>query len=288
MKDRRKDSGVPTFDRLLLPTLKAMKILGGSGSIEEINGKVYEIAKIDEQTLTIPHKEGRLLSEVDYRMAWARTYLKKFGMIDNSSRGVWALVDNNLNPDAFSRKEIVDAVKAESYQSKVGRCKQDECLETIESGDPDWKENLLNILWEMKPDAFERLCQRLLRESGFIQVEVTGKSCDGGIDGKGILRLNGLLSFHVFFQCKRFRGTVSSGHVRDFRGAMQGRSDKGLFLTTGKFTRDAIREASRDGAPPIDLLDGDMLCDKLKVLQLGVMTETIEQVTVLPEWFGKI
>jgi len=142
----------------------------------------------------------------------------------------------------------------------------------------------------MSPAAFERLIQRLLRESGFIQVEVTGRSGDGGIDGKGIMRLGGLLSFHVIFQCKRYSGSVGASQVRDFRGAMVGRADKGLMATTGNFTKDAIREATRDGAPAIDLMDGDQLVDKLKELGLGVKTERIEveQITVDPSWFASL
>ena len=135
-------------------------------------------------------------------------------------------------------------------------------------------------MFKIKPDAFERLAQRLLRESGFLQVEVTGKTGDGGIDGKGIVRVSGLLSFHVIFQCKRYRGSITPSQIRDFRGAMQGRADKGFFITTGTFTRDAIKEATRDGAPPIDLIDGELLCDKLKEFKLGVQTELTETWTL--------
>jgi restriction system protein len=139
----------------------------------------------------------------------------------------------------------------------------------------------------MVPSAFERLVQRLLRESGFIQVEVIGKSGDGGVDGKGIMRLGGLLSFHVIFQCKRYQGSVTVSQVRDFRGAMVGRADKGLLITTGNFTKGAMREATRDGAPAIDLIDGDLLIDKLKELGLGVKTEKIEieQIAIDSDWF---
>jgi restriction system protein len=142
----------------------------------------------------------------------------------------------------------------------------------------------------MEPSAFERLIQRLLRESGFIQVEVTGQSGDGGIDGKGIMRLGGLLSFHVIFQCKRYSGSVSASQVRDFRGAMVGRADKGLLITTGNFTKDAVKEATRDGAPAIDLIDGDQLINKLKELNLGVQTKKveIEQVVIDQQWFSTI
>lgn len=150
-----------------------------------------------------------------------------------------------------------------------------------------WRDELLATLLDMDPDAFERLVQRLLREAGFIQVEVTGRSGDGGIDGKGIMRLSGLLSFHVLFQCKRYRGSVSASQVRDFRGAMVGRADKGLLITTGNFTRDAMQEATRDGADPIDLVDGDKLLDLLKEFGLGVQTKRVEveQIAIDREWF---
>jgi restriction system protein len=149
-----------------------------------------------------------------------------------------------------------------------------------------WRDELLETLLEMDPSAFERLVQRLLRECGFVQVEVLGRSGDGGIDGKGIMRLGGLLSFHVIFQCKRYRDTVGAGHVRDFRGAMVGRADKGLLITTGNFSKDATREATRDGAPAIDLIDGDQLVEKLKELELGVRTKKVEveEVTVDRDW----
>ena len=139
----------------------------------------------------------------------------------------------------------------------------------------------------MKPDAFERLAQRILREAGFVKVEVTGRSGDGGIDGIGVLRVN-LLSFQVLFQCKRYQGSVGSGAVRDFRGAMVGRSDKGLIITTGTFSGDAKKEATRDGAPPIELIEGDSLCDLLKSLKLGVATEMVERIIVDADWLSRV
>jgi restriction system protein len=154
----------------------------------------------------------------------------------------------------------------------------------IEATEPHWKDQLLAALRALRSDAFERLTQRILREAGFLKVEVTGRSGDGGIDGIGVLRVN-LLSFQVLFQCKRYQGSVGAGAVRDFRGAMVGRSDKGLLITTGTFTPDAKREATRDGAPAIDLIDGDQLCDLLKQLKLGVRTEMVEKMIVESKWF---
>ncbi len=140
----------------------------------------------------------------------------------------------------------------------------------------------------LKPEQFERLAQRILRECGFTQVEVTGKSGDGGIDGKGIIKIGGLISFHAMFQCKRYQDSVTPRHIRDFRGALMGRADKGLFITTGSFTRDAVKEAQRDGAAPIDLIDGEDLVQKLKELSLGVKIEIIEQITIDKDWFARL
>ena len=151
------------------------------------------------------------------------------------------------------------------------------------------EEKLLTVLTQkLDPSAFERLVQRLLRESGFIQVEVTGRTGDGGIDGKGIAKIHGFMSFHVLFQCKRYKGSVGSGEIRDFRGAMVGRADKGLFITTGTFNPAALKEATRDGAPPIDLVDGDELVEKLKELELGMKIELVEKVNIDEAWFENI
>ena len=178
----------------------------------------------------------------------------------------------------MNRKERALKEAEESTEETPG----DDAPEEVQS----WRMHLHSVLTQkVNPAAFERLVKRLLRESGFVHVEVTGRSGDGGIDGKGIARLSGLLSFHVIFQCKRYQGTVSASHIRDFRGAMVGRADKGLFITTGTFTRDAVREATRDGAPPIDLSDGDQLADTLKELRLGIETEVVEKVSIDENWF---
>lgn len=260
--------------------------------MEEINGKVYEIAQIQNEILEIPHGENGTINEVDYSLAWSRTYLKKFGLLENSSRGVWALAQPDidialLNPDEIKRVVREQIRPAEANQGEGIQRTEKEIANEVEVAE-DWKQQLLNALYTISPAAFERLAQRILRESGFFQVEVTGKSGDGGIDGKGIVRISGFLSFHVIFQCKRYKSAITPDKIRDFRGAMQGRADKGLFITTGTFTRDAIKEATRDGAPPIDLIDGELLCDKLKELKLGVETKLTETVTVKTDWFRNL
>ena len=263
---------IPTYDRLMNPVIQALQILGGSGTIDEIDNKATEVIGLSDEQLEVLHDEKGGQTEVAYRLAWARTYLKKFGILENSARGVWALTPQGTRAETIDEKEVVQFVRE---KLKNGRQTVDE--EKIgESGiEQSWRDELLQTLLKMDATAFERLIKRMLRESGFIQVEVTGRSGDRGIDGKGIMRLSGLLSFHVIFQCKRYRDSVTPNLVRDFRGAMVGRADKGLFITTGTFTKEAIREATRDGAPAIDLIDGEQLMDKLKELGLGVQTEKV-------------
>ena len=294
MARRKQNNKLPTYEELIIPTVKALVELGGSGSIEEINTKVYEIANISDDILKIPHGEEGTRNEVEYRLAWSRTYLKKFGLLENSSKGIWALSKADINLDTLDHIEIVKAVRdkfkqtqTKDEQEKTNKELQDELSEEVYDTEK-WKERLLNILYNISPSAFERLAQRLLRESGFFQVEVTGKTGDGGIDGKGIVRVSGFLSFHVIFQCKRYKGSITPSQIRDFRGAMQGRADKGLFITTGTFTREANKEATRDGAPPIDLIDGELLCDKLKELKLGVDTKFTETIDIKNEWFNNL
>lgn len=279
-----------TYDQLMLPLMKALVNLGGSGSIDEMYEEVVELENFDEDTLAVLHNPDKSSqTEIGYRLAWARTYLKKAGYLENSARGVWALTDKARQSEEIDSREIVSHVR--SLDKKTSKCSEDptDPATAIDESPEEtlaWRERLHHILIEeMSPDAFERLTQRMLRESGFVHVEVTGRTGDGGIDGKGIARINGLMSFHICFQCKKYKGSVGSPEIRDFRGATVGRADRGMFITTGSFTKSAIEEANRDGAAPIDLVDGDQLADKLKELALGVKTELVEKVTVDPEWF---
>lgn len=230
-------------------------------------------------------------TKLTYRLAWARNYLKRFGLIENSSRGVWSLTEIGSKTKSVDKEVVKRKVVAEDRAEKLHKDKV-KLVEIIDESEGDeeiqkftWQEEIIEELQSISPSSFERLCQRLLRELGFQNVEVTGQTNDGGIDGKGMLRLGGVLSFHVIFQAKRYKGSVSPSIVRDFRGAMVGRADKGLIITTGTFSREAKREASRDGAPPIDLIDGNDLAEKLKELKLGVEIEFIEKVNIKKDWF---
>lgn len=282
---------VPRHLDLMNPTLEALRQLGGSASIAELVDKVVDLLRPSKAILEHPHGDGRG-TELEYQLAWARTYLKKYGLVTNSSHGIWALTPKSADTAAVDVADVVKVLRAGRQPRKLAAPGKpsDTPGSTDEDFDisTDWREALMGVLLAMAPSAFERLCQRLLRESGFIEVEVTGRSGDGGIDGHGIIRVAGLISFPVMFQCKRYRGNAGSSTVRDFRGAMMGRADKGLIISTGGFTRDARVEATRDGAPPIDLIDGGLLADKLKELALGIRTRQVEQVDVDAGWFASL
>jgi restriction system protein len=269
---------IPKYDELFNPLIEAFHTLGGSGSVTELEDKVAEILNLTEKEINEIHRGNR--TKLSYRLAWSRNYLKRFGLLENSSRGIWSLTAKRKEVESVDKDIVNKAVK--SLDKELNN--QESVSETIEETEL-WEEEMLKILKEMPPDEFERLCQRLLRESGFIEVKVTGKSGDSGIDGRGIVRIGGFLSFRVIFQCKRYQGSVSSQLIREFKGTMMGRADKGLFITTGKFTRDAKDEANRDSSTPIDIIDGQELALKMKELGLGVKIKNQEVVEIDNEWF---
>ncbi|KMZ43541.1 MULTISPECIES: restriction endonuclease [Bacillales] len=279
---------VPKYDELMNPALQALHNLGGSSSISEMEDEVIKILNLSEEDVADLHRGNT--TKLSYRLAWARTYLKRFGVFDNSARGVWSLTQKGLNTKSINKKQVKDFVKDEMFQLNDEDINNNDKGSTNVQEQFEWKDSLLELVKQIPFDSFERLCMRLLRESGFTHVTVTGKSGDEGIDGKGVVKIGGLLSFHVVFQCKRYRGSVSSSVIRDFRGAMQGRADKGLIITTGTFTRDARLEAQRDGASPIDLIDGDQLTEKLKETRLGVHVEEriVEDISINSEWFNSL
>ena len=272
---------VPSYDVCMWPIIERLKAHGRSMTNEEMLDDVSAHMGLSDRVRAVPHGETGQ-TEVEYRMAWARTYLKKIGALENSARGVW-----RLTPLGAGLTEA--QVRAAPRRVQQDYAASQKATRDVAASDPEnfggvlegetWSESLLARLLKLDPAAFERLCQRLLREAGFTKVEVTGKSGDGGIDGTGVLRMN-LLSFQVIFQCKRWQGSVGSSVVRDFRGAMVGRADKGLIITTGTFTAEARREATRDGAPAIDLVDGEALCDLLREHRIGVRVEMVPQVTL--------
>jgi restriction system protein len=276
----RNDAKGPRFVRYFGPILEALKGLGGSGSPDEVRAAVASRLAISEQEQSEQLPSG--FSRFDNQVAWARFYLTRAGLLDSSRRGIWSLTEKGRSTSLSQAAALQLFKEIHKVFSVERRAKQKEGAEEheLDESTPEaavvpptgtsHRETLLPLLKSLPAGGFERLCQRLLRESGFQQVTVTGRSGDGGLDGNGVVEVNPFVSFRVLFQCKRYAGAVTPAQVRDFRGAMAGRADKGIILTTGTFTAEARREAVRDGVPPIELVDGEKLMDMFEKLELGL------------------
>jgi len=268
----------PQFVRFFQPVIDALIELGGSGQPSEVKELIAEKLKITEkeQSELISSGQSRFGNKID----WARFYLAKAGFIDASTRGVWSLTEKGRNVQLTNSEaiQLFQSIhqqftmerKTRKVKSPTPSGNKDKVSDGLPGEGNDHRIILLEKLMSLPAEGFERLCQRLLRESGFESVTVTGKSGDGGLDGIGILQVNPFVSFKVLFQCKRYSGSVHPSQVRDFRGAMMGRADKGIILTTGTFTSDAKKESVRDGVPPIELVDGEKLLDMFETLELGL------------------
>ena len=263
------------FVRYFGPLLDALRSLGGSGTPDEVVERIATDLKLSDevQNELLPSGEPRYRNQVH----WARFYLVRESLLDSSRRGVWSLTERGRSTTLTYQQAHEIFLKRvrifqEQRRAKGGKAEQAEEIvaEAAGTAPSDYRTAVMDLLLKLPPAGFERLCQRVLREAGFTQVVVTGRSGDGGIDGHGTLAVNPLVSFKVLFQCKRFGKSVSPSHVRDFRGGMAGRADKGIILTTGAFTAEARREGSRDGVPPIELIDGEKLIDMLEHLELGL------------------
>jgi restriction system protein len=263
----------PEFIRFFHPILEVMRGLGGSGTAAEIVDRSMELAKVSEAEQQVVTRTG--IPRIKNQVHWARQYLVWAGYLGSSKWGVWNFTDkgSSVGLSTFNALDIFKAVQSSRAPYRKAKEEEAQLAEEVVAGDEEPKDHrtaLLELIKSLPPGGFERLTQRLLRESGFQHVSVTGKSGDGGIDGIGTLQVNPFVSFNVLFQCKRYQGAVTPSQVRDFRGAMMGRADKGLVITTGTFTLDAKKEARCDGVPPIELVDGETLVGMFERHELGL------------------
>ena len=279
----------PQFVRFFGAVLDALHQLGGSGRSDEVRSVIAQKLGLTEKEQSEP-LPSKAQPRFDNQVHWARFYLSKASFLDSSTRGVWALTEKGRGAFPLTEaaaRAIFRELSATFAKSKTTK-PQDAGLkpgdeELIQQADPaamqqTYRDEVVTKLQSLSPAGFERFCQRLLRESGFQEVSITGRAGDGGIDGIGILQVNALVSFKVLFQCKKYQGSVSPMQVRDFRGAMMGRADKGIIITTGSFTAEARKEAVRNGVPPIELIDGEKLILMLEQLELGLKPRTIYEI----------
>lgn len=267
----------PQFIQYMKPILHVLKDMGGAGDTSEVIDRVIEYLHIPDKEVQelIPSGQSRIRN----RIQWAKSYLAVEGFIDSSIRGRWQLADKGMNAqlsDSDVEKVFKSAQLHFGNRAKDKKKKDNDVeLEDSLALEQEHSNNLLELIQQLSPSGFERLCKRLLTECGFQQVKVTGKANDKGIDGVGLLVINQLVSFKVLFQCKRYKDAVTPTHVRDFRGALQGRADKGIIITTGYFTKEASNEAFRDGVTPIELVDGEKLVGLFEHFNLGLKQRTV-------------
>jgi restriction system protein len=263
--------------------------MGGEGAAREVMRKVADIVVTDPEARQKQYKDGENAAENE--VAWSRNDLRELAFLESRVHGIWTLIPEGWNAtpspeEATEWNHRVSAIRAAKKKLKQeSAAQQDYSGATDEESEAEpLADDLLTVMRNLPPTGFERLCQRILRAVGFKDVEVTKRSGDGGIDGLGVLQVNEFVAFPVLFQCKRYADAVGAGAMRDFRGAMMGRTDKGIFLTTGSFTREAVNEANRAGVPPIELVDADRLVEIMERHSLGVKPRTVYDVD--HEWFA--
>ena len=271
-------NNMPQYYELINPTISALQNLGGSGHVDEIYSEILTSLNLSDELVEFQHSEDSNQSEIQYRLAWARTYLKKYGVINNSSRGVWSILPKHKNTQEINIDDCVSTVRSDFKNRDDKNLRQEGITDDVnvvdESELPEeiqpWRIKLLEVLTKMDPFSFERLTQLILRECGFSDVKVTKKTGDGGIDGFGRLNISGIFSFKVAFQCKRYKGIVPTSDIRDFRGSLTTDVEKAIFITTGSFSAPAKEEAFAQGKIQIDLIDGEKFIDKLVEFNIGV------------------
>lgn len=297
MSERYVRHTVPKFDEMVRATLASLRKRGGVASNQEIEDDIVAGMNLSEEAAAELHRKGPQ-TKVGYNAAWTRTWLRRIGAIEPAAgpktrQGVWTLTAKGRDVEwAESRAETEVKAAHQQYQKEVKQKKGQESAGTTQSeaeqsapaspetGDGgtenSWKTELMEVLLQLDPAAFERLCQRLLHATGIEDLVVTGGPGDGGIDGTGRLKV-GLVSFQVAFQAKRWKGTVGPGVVREMQGSMTSDVDHGIVITTGYFSHNAKTQAKTPGAKQVELVDGERLCDLLDEHGLGVIrTERIE------------
>lgn len=268
----------PKFLEYINPVLNQLQQNGGAGNTSDIIEKVIEQLQIDENQLEETTSNGQ--SRVRNQIQWARFYLFKAGLIDNSERGIWRLtkggVEANLDDEGVYL--LFKSVQENVKRNKISKKADEENFEEDSTEDEEHSGELLELIKHLSPAGFEKLCKRLLTEIGIKDIVITGGSNDKGIDGVGLVKLNDVVSLNIVFQCKRYKDTVAPHNVRDFRGAMQGRGEKGLIMTTGRFTKEGKNEAKRDGVPPIELIDGERIVELFEKYKLGLKPLTVYEI----------
>ena len=287
---------IPVAQEFLEPQWRALKELG-SATLDELAEWVANDMGLNEEQTSLMHKNGPR-HEYEYRMAWARTYLKKTGYVTNPRMGLWTNTTQGNLAESIDAADIISQCRKMDKENREAKKKlysedssdEDPTDFEIHEDESEWMDLLIAKVMDMSPTAFEKLCRRLLQEVGFEDVKVTKQSNDGGVDGHGKLRTKDLFTQQVAFQSKRYKpgNTLGSKIIREFRGSIEGKTTMGVIITTSSFTKEARKEAVRPGARAINLLNGTELCDLMKKYNIGVKTSTKEEVSIESDFFDSL
>jgi restriction system protein len=295
---------LPTYDTLILPTLRAVEALGGSARGREITAQVLADIGANEEQLGLTY-ETRPKSVLIDRVDWARSYATLGGALDRPSRGLFVLtalgkeilalpeaegfertakLDREVRarprPQKANARPVVDAEDGEATAAA-------EALEEVEHGadeDQSWRETLLRRLHQLSPDSFEEFVVFLLRTFG-MELHRVGGTGDEGIDGIGLAPISPVLSSRVAVQAKRYDPTSSIGRevVALFqRDAAAAGAERAVLVTLGRFSP-AARKAATVATPTVNLIDGERLCDLIEQQGLGVRSVPL----VDEQWFDR-
>lgn len=268
------------------PVIEALKALGGSAKPKEISEWIGENCQVPEEVLTARYEKSGQLRFAN-QIAWARQYLVWEELLDSSKHGVWSLTAKGWTTQLTEKdsKAIFQKWVKIFQELRGGKEVSTETFPSSEQvndkiGDEEEQliiqPNLLDLLKSVSPTGFEHLCARLLKEYNFEDIEVTQRSNDGGIDGYATLKLNPFVSLSVFFQCKRYQGTVPTEKVQAFIGVMETNKrsvEKGLMITTGTFAKSALE--IEKGNIKLELVDGEKLVEMFEKVELGVKPKTV-------------
>jgi restriction system protein len=270
------------------PVLEALRAFGGSAKPTEITKWIGESYQLSEEILSERYGKSGVL-KFKNQLAWARQYLVWEELLASSKHGVWTLSkkgwETKLNEtqaqDIFLKWVKVFQELREKKPFNTVNGEAEKIIQIQEESEPEHQNISLNpplieVLQNLSPTGFEHLCGRLLREYDFENIEITQRSHDGGIDGYANLKLNPFVNLSVFFQCKKYRGTVPTEKVQAFIGVMETNKrsvEKGLIITTGSFAKAALDIEKTN--IKLELIDGEKLVDMFEQIGLGVTPKTI-------------
>lgn len=144
---------VPKYDDLFNPVINATHQLGGSASVSEIVEKVADNLNLTDKEIDEIHRGNR--TKLDYRLAWTRNYLKRYGILENSARGVWSLTEKGNKTRKVNKEEVNKYVK--KLDKKQQKIKSKIAKKELDGADI-WKDDLMEQIMKLEPKAFEKLC----------------------------------------------------------------------------------------------------------------------------------